>query len=85
MNTKNRKLPYSISEYIKEHFREDFLAEVKETRQWNGRWYYTIEITKDDYIHTLKFNEDGKLITDEADHAFPPDAHEGPAFEDVPD
>lgn len=44
-----------------------------------------MEVTKDDYVHTLKFNENGELIIDEAGQAFPPDAHEAPAFEDIPE
>lgn len=85
MKTTNQKLPYQISEYIKNHFRDDFLFEVKEEKQIKGRWYYTLQVTKDNYIHTLKFNEDGELIKDEADQAFPPDVHEGPTFVDIPE
>lgn len=85
MKTTNQKLPYRISEYVKDHFREDFLFEVKEARQIKGHWYYTVEVTKDDYIHRLKFNEDGELIKDEADQAFPPDVNEEPTFEDIPE
>lgn len=85
MKTDNQKLPYKISEYIKEHFREDFLFEVKEVRKTKGHWYYLIEVTKDDYIHTLKFNEHGVLVKDEAEQAFPPDPYEAPTFEDTPE
>lgn len=83
MKTNNQKLPYQITEYIKEHFREDFLFEVKEVRQIKGHWYYTIEVTKDNYSHTLRFSENGELIKDEADQTFPPDVHEEPTFEDI--
>jgi hypothetical protein len=85
MKTTNQKLPYRISEYVKDHFREDFLFEVKEAKQVKGHWYYAVEVTKDDYIHRLRFNEDGELIKDEADQAFPPDVHEGSTFEDIPE
>jgi len=85
MKTTNQKLPYRISEYINDHFQEDFLFEVKDARQLKGHWYYTIEVTKDNYIHILNFNEHGELIKDEADQAFPPDVHEGSAFEDIPE
>ncbi|MBA4053574.1 MAG: hypothetical protein C0490_02580 [Marivirga sp.] len=84
MKTTNQKLPYRISEYIKDHFREDFLFEVKEAKQ-KGHWYYTIEVTKDNYIHTLKFDEKGELVRDQADQAFSPDVHEGPTFEEIPE
>lgn len=85
MKTNNPGIPHRMSEYIKEHFREDFLFEVKDVRQRNGHWYYTVEVTKDNYIHTLKFNEDGELMKEEADQAFPPDVHDEPTLEDIPE
>jgi hypothetical protein len=83
MKTTDQKLPYRISEYIKDHFREDFLFELKQSKQLKGRWYYIVEITKDNYIHTLRFDEDGNLIKDETDEAFPPDGHEDQGFGDI--
>jgi hypothetical protein len=84
--TKNKeRLPYKISDYITEHFREDFLFEVKEVRQIEDQTLYTIEVAKDDYIHTLIFDEDGHLIQDHADEAFPPDTRDEAGFSDVPD
>lgn len=85
MKATNEKLPYSISDYIKEHFREDFLFEVKSIKHVEGHVYYTVEVSKDNYIHTLRFNEEGELVKEEADQAFPPDIHEEPGFEDVPE
>ena len=85
MNSNNEKLPYGISEYIKQHFREDFLFEVKEVRKVSGQWYYAVEITKDNYIHTLRFNEKGELVNAEAEQAFPAENREGPAFEEIPE
>jgi hypothetical protein len=83
MKTTNQKLPYRISEYIKDHFQEDFLFEVKEARQIKGHWNYTVQVTKDNYIQTLRFNEEGELIKEEADQAFPPDVHDEPTCEDT--
>jgi len=76
----DQKLPFNVSEYIKEHFREDFLFDVKEVKQSKGHWYYTVEITKDDYIHTITFNERGEVVKDEAEQAFPPDGHDEPGY-----
>jgi hypothetical protein len=75
---KTDKIPFKISEYITEHFVEDFLFTVKETKKIEGHTFYTIEVSKDDYIYTLRFSEDGDLISKEADEAFPPDTHEEP-------
>lgn len=79
------KLPHKITEYITGHFREDFLFEVKEIKQVKGHTYYTIEVSKDNYIDTLRFNEDGVLIQDESDEAFPAEAHDEAGFGNVPD
>lgn len=85
MSTNNERLPIHISDYISERFREDFLFQVKEVRQVKGHTYYTVEVAKDDYIHTLIFNEDGHLVQDQADEAFPPDTHDEAGFSNVPD
>jgi hypothetical protein len=80
-----QKIPFGISEYITDHFKEDFLFEVKDVKNIRGHFIYTIEVSKDDYIHTLKFNEDGSLLKEEAQEAFPPDSHEEPIAGDVPE
>lgn len=85
MSTDKAKLPYKISHYITERFREDFLFKLKEVGQIKGQTHYTIEVAKDDYIHTLVFNEDGQLVKEQADEAFPPDTHDEPGFSNVPD
>jgi hypothetical protein len=83
MKAQEPKLPYGISEYITDHFREDFLFEVRETKLLNGHWYYIVEVTKDNYTHTLKFNDAGELIEEQADQTFPPEDHDEPASGDV--
>lgn len=80
----NRRLPYKASEYIKNRFREEFLFELKETKQIDGHWFYTVEVTKDDYIHTLRFDDQGALVKKEEDEAFPTDMHEAQGFDDLP-
>ena len=74
MKREHLKFPHRISEYITEHFREDFLFEVKDIREDRGDVYYTVEVAKDDYIHTLKFNKNGELLMSEMEQAFPPDS-----------
>lgn len=75
---KASKIPHKISDYITEHFKEDFLFDIKETKKIKGHTFYTIEVSKDDYIYTLRFSEEGDLLSKEADEAFPPDPHEEP-------
>lgn len=85
MKTKIQSLPLKASEYIQDHFREDFLFEVKEVKKIKGQFYYFIQVTKDDYIHSLLFNEQGNLVNDVAEEAFPTDIHEEQASGDVPE
>jgi hypothetical protein len=80
-----QKIPHGVSDYIRNRFREDFLFEVKEAREVNGHLQYRVEVTKDDYLHSLKFNEKGALLAEEAVHTFPPDIHDQPAFDDTPE
>lgn len=85
MKTKTHTLPLKASEYIQDHFREDFLFEVKEVKKIKGQFYYFVEVTKDDYIHSLQFNEEGSLINEVAEEAFPTDIHEEQASGEVPE
>lgn len=76
MEIKPEKVPYKISEYIRNTFREDFLCSIKSYSGDKGNKFYTAEVTKDDLIHYLKFDDKGNLMKDDADQAFPPDIHE---------
>jgi hypothetical protein len=51
----------------------------------NDRMIYFVEVSKDDFIHTLKFNENGALMKEDTDQAFPPDIHEQHVFGEVPE
>ena len=79
------RIPFGITEYITDHFKEDFLFEVKKVKEVQGRSIYTVEVSKDDYIHKLTFNEDAILLHEESEEAFPPDIHEGQNFGEVPE
>jgi hypothetical protein len=85
MEREKQKIPYKISEYIEEHFRDDFLFEVKEIKMINGQLYYNIEVAKDEHIHYLRFNKDGDLVKEGTEQAFPPDIHEEQPMDDVPE
>lgn len=85
MTMDKTKLPYAATEYIAKRFREEFLFELKEHKQVKGQWIYVVEVSQDGYIHTLQFDDKGALVKEEADPAFPADAHDGPAPEEVPE
>ena len=71
MASKAQKLPAKISDYIADHFKEDFLFEVRDVKRIGGRVYFIIEVSKDNYITTLKFNEEGNLVEEESTQGFP--------------
>lgn len=78
-------IPFGITDYINKNFREDFLFDVKSVKEINGHPVYFIEVSKDDYIHMLTFDENGTLMKEESAQAFPPDIHEERAFGEVPE
>jgi hypothetical protein len=81
----DERIPFGVTDYIQKKFREEFLFEVKDIRKNNGHAVYTIEVSKDDYIHTLRLDENGTLLKEEVSEAFPPDIHEERTFGEVPE
>ncbi len=79
------KIPFAISSYITDRFREDFLLTVKEIKTIKNQLRYTVEVSKDNFIHTLQFNQDGKLINDEVVEAFVTDEHDEKGFDTIPE
>jgi hypothetical protein len=67
----NQRLPLVISEYIRSRFSEECLFEVKKIREKENRLYYTVEISTDDYVHTMVFNAAGKVVNEELNENFP--------------
>ncbi|OFY88003.1 MAG: hypothetical protein A3F72_08520 [Bacteroidetes bacterium RIFCSPLOWO2_12_FULL_35_15] len=72
MGTKNlsakpaaTELPYEISEYLKENFREDFLTEIKKTTTNDGKVIYKVDVSNEDQLYHLKFNSKGLLMEKE--------------------
>jgi hypothetical protein len=83
MKHKADKIPLAISDYVTAHFKEDFLFEVKDIKEVNGHTFYTIEVAKDNFIHLLTFDEQGKLASEQASQAYPADMHDDPDVEDA--
>jgi hypothetical protein len=65
------KLPHNISEYIREHFRGSLLSEVKEHHDSHGRRLYDVELSHEDLIYQLRFDEKGVLINKTMEESFP--------------
>ncbi|MBL0340714.1 MAG: hypothetical protein IPP71_07230 [Bacteroidetes bacterium] len=62
---KSRAIPVPISEYIKQNFREDYLTEIKLVKDSKGIGFYYVDVTHEDNIYHLKFNESGDLMQNE--------------------
>lgn len=78
-------LPLGITEYIREQFREDFLFAVKKIFVKNGLKHYLVQVSKDDFIHMLTFDERGRIVVNQTDPAFPSDPREGLGFGETPE
>ena len=66
-------IPIRISEYIKQNFREDYLTEIKHVKDSKGIGFYYVDVTHEDNIYHLKFNESGELIQKEIESVIYPD------------
>ena len=75
-------IPYKISEYIQEHFRDDFLSEIRKAHDTFGRTFYEVDITQNELTYHLTFNERGTLMKEEAEPTFEQDEHEGYASDE---
>lgn len=75
-------IPYKIAEYLRNHFREDFLYDVKKVNNTEGRVFYLVEVDQDNFVHHLKFNEKGNLVKEDTRPAFPTDGHEEPFIDE---
>jgi hypothetical protein len=78
-------IPSGIADYIEQNFRDEFLFEVKNISKKGMHTTYTVEVSKDNYIHILKFDENGVLLKEDANEAFPSDIHEEQSFGEVPE
>lgn len=59
---KNTPVPPSISEYIKDKFRDNFLTEIKTIENKEGKQLYYVDVSHDNSIHHFRFNSEGILI-----------------------
>ncbi len=70
------KLPSEAAEYIRDHFREDYLVEVQAVQDKHGHPVFKVNLTQGDVIHHLRFNEKGHLMTHSAEPKFEEDYYE---------
>jgi hypothetical protein len=71
------KVPYAASKYIREHYRGGYLSKVTPVTTKSGKTIFKVEVTENDVIHHLTFNEEGKLMDHRDDPVYDDDYFEG--------
>lgn len=56
-------VPEKLSQYLKEHFGNSFTSGIKKIKDKNGKYIYLADISHEDVLHHLKFNEHGGIIS----------------------
>ena len=66
-------IPAGISEYIKQNFREDYLTDIKSVKDAKGAEFFYVDVTHEENIYHLKFNDNGELILKDVESVRYPD------------
>lgn len=77
--------PAKISEYISSHFQDDFLFQYRNMRNIGNKRCFAIDVSKDDHIYHLFFDENGHLVKKQVEESFPADDHTDPRMGDSPE
>ncbi len=85
MKNITNKIPAAISDYITNHFKEDFLFDVTEVNEHTGHKVYSVAVSKDNFIYTLKFDANGKLVHEDTTQAYPADMHDESGYDEMPE
>lgn len=71
-----KKFPERISAYLKIHFENSFVSDIKRMRDKWGDIIYKVTISQDNLLLRLKFDEDGVMILREAEQLLELDKNE---------
>jgi hypothetical protein len=85
MTPPSKKLPPKINDYIRKHFKGEFLFKVNSVNKKGSHTVYTLDIAKDEHVYHLKFDEKGWLMRKEVEEAFPAAGYEDPGLGDSPE
>ena len=66
-NSSKKPIPAGISEYIREHFRNDFLTDIRAVKNKSGELFYYVDVTHDKNLFHLKFDAYGNLLLRETE------------------
>ncbi len=66
-NSLKTPIPAGISEYIKNHFRDDYLTDIRTVTGNSGDTSYFVDVTHDKSLFHLKFDSQGKLVLQETE------------------
>lgn len=60
-------VPEKLSHYLQDHFGKSFTSNIKKVKDKHGKYIYLAEVSKDDVLHHLKFNEHGGFVSGQAE------------------
>lgn len=80
------KLPAATLSYIKEHFKEGDITGSRALKNSHGQLIHRIEVTENEVIYQLDFNDEGKLLNRASWPVYDEDYYEGDFYgdEDTP-
>lgn len=70
METKSQQqpsVPSGINEYIRTHFKDDYLTNIRPFTDKSGQTAWFVDVTHDSTVYHLRFDKDGHLIEQVAD------------------
>lgn len=71
---KEKQIPATLSEYIKNNFGVDCIMEINKTSAGKGRSYFHVELSNDTDFYQLVFDENGSLVSENSKKKFPDDS-----------
>lgn len=59
--------PERISVYLKNHFDSPFISDVKRIKDKRGNIFYKVNVSDEDTLYRLRFNQEGAMILKETE------------------
>ena len=73
---KSTTVERKIIDYVKNDFKEGFLMEIKHISQRDGGNVYNVEVSQDNNLYNLEFNNLGTLIKTEIEPTYLTSTHD---------
>ena len=60
-------MPSGINAYIRAHFKDDYLTDIRPYTSNQGHTYWFVDVTHDSTVYHLRFNSEGRLVEQDVD------------------